>query len=188
MSSTNCDAVWRSDFRSYFSQKCSIDLDETLPKGLDPSEQDAEHRAVGLRYVREHLDELPGVLGARALAIVGLYHPTRQIAIDSRIEGRGDTAAHLAMYSFYGLAALSVVGGVAIRRSRRVPVFPLLIPPVVVLVTVLVIYASTRFRSSAEVSLCLLAAAGVDGLIRWPPRPEPGANGQVSMDIGPAPT
>ena len=69
------------------------------------------------------------------------------------------------MYSFYALALLSVAGALLLRRRRTAPVFPLLVPPVVVLVTVVTLYSSTRFRSSAEVSLCLLAAVALDGAI-----------------------
>jgi len=69
------------------------------------------------------------------------------------------------MYSFYALALLSVAGAIALRRRRTVPVFPLLVPPVMVIVTVIAIYASTRFRASAEVSLCLLAAVAIDEIV-----------------------
>jgi hypothetical protein len=41
-------------------------------------------------------------------------------------------------------------------------VFPLLVPPAVVLITVVVGYASTRFRASGEVALFILAAVAVD--------------------------
>jgi 4-amino-4-deoxy-L-arabinose transferase-like glycosyltransferase len=166
MSSTNCDAVWHNEFKSYFSQLCSIELDKKLHLHGDASVQDAAHRDAGIRYVRHHLGEFPRVLAARALAIVGLYHPSQQIAIDANIEGRGMTLARLGMYSFYATAVLSIVGAVAIRRRREVPVFPLLVPPVIVMVTVLAIYASTRFRTTAEVALCVLAAAGIDVIIR----------------------
>jgi 4-amino-4-deoxy-L-arabinose transferase-like glycosyltransferase len=71
------------------------------------------------------------------------------------------------MYSFYALALLSVWGAIALRRRHTVPVFPLLVPPVMVLFTVITIYASTRFRASAEVSLCLLAAIAIDGAITF---------------------
>ncbi len=73
------------------------------------------------------------------------------------------------MYSFYAMALLSVAGAIALRRARRVPLFPLLVPPAIVLLTVVLTYASTRFRSSAEVAFCVLAAVAIDaaiGLVR----------------------
>ena len=171
MSSAECDRVWRSHHKSYFSQQCTIDIrDREMPHvaTLDQSEQDEVYRKAALRYVNEHKDLIPGVVAARLAAIVGLYHPNLQTNIDSLIEGRDLWLARAGMYSFYGLALLSVAGAIALRRSRRVPLFPLLVPPVVVLITVVVTYASTRFRSSAEVVLCILAAVAVDAIVtRW---------------------
>ena len=134
-----------------------------MPKGrLDQSQQDEVYRRAALRYIRHHTDLIPGVVAARLGAIVGLYHPTLQINIDSVIEGRELWLARAGMYSFYAMALLSVAGAIMLRRRRDVPVFPLLVPPVIVLVTVVLTYASTRFRSSAEVALCVLAAVAID--------------------------
>jgi len=167
LSSAECDRVWRADHKSYFSQQCTIDIrDREMPSGqLDQSEQDEVYRKAALRYVSHHKGMIPGVVGARLAAIVGLYHPNLQINIDSVIEGRDLWLARAGMYSFYGLALLSVAGAIALRRARRVPLFPLVVPPVVVLITVVVTYASTRFRASAEVVLCILAAVAVDATI-----------------------
>jgi len=174
LSSTDCDLVWNAPHVSYFDVRCSDQVERTLPPGLDPSEQDARHRAVGIRYVRHHLDRLPAILLARAAAIVGLYQPGLQIRLDGSFEGRGIAQARAGMYSFYALALLSVAGAVVLRRRRRMPVFPLLVAPVVVIVTAMVLYATTRFRASAEPSLCLLAAVALDALAaRWlPGRPD----------------
>ncbi len=165
LSAANCDDIWHSDLRSYFSIKCAYALDAHLPKDYDQSQYDSAHRADAWKYVRHHADQLPGVVAARLAAIVGLYHPQQQIRIDGFVEGRGIDVARAAMYSFYALALLSVAGAIALRRRRTVPVFPLLVPPALVLITAAVVYASTRFRASAEVSLCLLAAIAIDALI-----------------------
>jgi hypothetical protein len=69
------------------------------------------------------------------------------------------------MYTFYGLALLSIVGAIVLRRRRTAPVFPLLVPPVVVMFTVIVTYAAMRFRAPADVALCILAAVALDGAI-----------------------
>ncbi len=168
LSSANCDGVWNAHHKSYFDIRCSQRIESTLPKGLDASQQDARHRRIALRYVRDHLDELPEVVAARIGAIVGLYHPDLQIRLDGYFEGRGLGQARAGMYSFYVLALLSIAGAVVLRRRRSVPVFPLLVAPAMVLVTAVTIYASTRFRASAEVALCLLAAVAVDAaLARW---------------------
>jgi hypothetical protein len=41
------------------------------------------------------------------------------------------------------------------------PLFPMLAPVVVVVITVLTTYASTRFRAAAEPSLAVLAAVAI---------------------------
>ena len=46
------------------------------------------------------------------------------------------------------------------------PIYPLLAPMVVVLVAVVVTFATTRYRASAEPALCLLAAVGIETLVR----------------------
>lgn len=164
LASANCDEIWQGDLKSYFSRYCYLQVERTVPQDADQSEQDAVHRDVALRFVRENLDRLPGVVAARLGAIVGLYQPEQQIRIDGLIEGRGLRLARGGMYSFYALALLSVAGAIALRRRHTVPVFPLLVPPVMVLVTVIAIYASTRFRAAAEVTLCLLAAVALEAL------------------------
>jgi hypothetical protein len=177
LSSANCDQVWNGTFVSYFDIRCSQRIEPSLPKALDESQQDARHRRIAIRYVKHHLGDVPRIALARVGAIVGLYQPSYQITLDGSFEGRGLRWARLGMYSFYGLALLSVAGAIALRRRRTVPVFPLLVPPVMVLVTVVTIYASTRFRASAEVSLCLLAAVAIDEIVvrlgRRRSRPEP---------------
>jgi 4-amino-4-deoxy-L-arabinose transferase-like glycosyltransferase len=165
LSSANCDQVWNGRFVSYFDIRCSQRIEPSLPRGLDESQQDARHRRIAIRYVEDHLGEVPRIAAARVGAILGLYHPQYQINLDGVFEGRGLRWARIGMYSFYALALLSVAGAIALRRRRTVPVFPLLVPPVMVILTAITIYASTRFRASAEVSLCLLAAIAIDEIV-----------------------
>jgi predicted RND superfamily exporter protein len=66
---------------------------------------------------------------------------------------------------FYALVALAVVGAIALRR-RRVPLIPLLAVVGAVIVTVAVVYGTTRFRAPAEVPLVLLGAVGIDVVVR----------------------
>lgn len=169
LSSANCDPIWQSHHISYFSVECTKQIEVRLVRpDMDQSEQDAVYRAAALAYIGDHLGDLPRVVAARLGAIVGLYHPGLQMRIDGIIEGRGVGMARFSWYSFWVLGALAVVGGVVLRRSRTVPVFPLLVPPVMVVVTVALTYFSTRFRAAAEVSVCLLAAIALDAAVaRW---------------------
>ncbi|MBK5288024.1 MAG: glycosyltransferase family 39 protein [Acidimicrobiia bacterium] len=168
LSSANCDRIWKSNHTSYFSIECTKDIEaRSIRPGMDQSEQDVVYRRAALDYIGNHLGDLPAVTAARLGAIVGIYHPGLQIRIDGIIEGRGVGMARVAWYSFWGLGALAIAGGFELRR-RSVPVFPLLVPPVMVVATVALTYFSTRFRASAEVAICLLAAVAVDpAFARW---------------------
>jgi len=88
------------------------------------------------------------------------------VRADAFIEGRNPVwISWAALYSFWLLALLSIAGGVILRRRHVVPVYPLLAPIIVVLVTVVVTYASTRFRTTAEPAFVVLAAVAVDAAI-----------------------
>ena len=166
LSSANCDQVWRGATKSYFLVQCTTEIREREIHGdPDESETDAIYRRAAFRYIANHKHLIPGVVAARLGAIVGLYQPDVQINLDSAIEGREIWLARLGLYSFWVLAVGSVFGAVLIRRKREVPVFPLLVPPVMVALTVMITYASTRFRASAEVVVCVLAAVAVDWVV-----------------------
>ena len=100
------------------------------------------------------------------LRILGLYHPQRAIVTDTFVEGRDEWVARDGLYSFWIVGVLAVPGAIVLRRRRTVPLYPLLAPIGVVIVTVLVTYASTRFRSTAEPVLVVLAAIAIDAAVR----------------------
>jgi len=54
------------------------------------------------------------------------------------------------------------MGFVLRRRAHAPPQYPLLALVVVVVVTVLITYASTRFRTTAEPSFVVLAAVAIE--------------------------
>jgi len=103
------------------------------------------------------------------LRIVGLYKPSLYVRADWYVEGRDPIwISWAALYSFWALALLSIGGVLGLRRAsgrgpedRASPVYPLIAPIMVVLVTVVVTYASTRFRTTAEPSLAVLAAVAI---------------------------
>jgi 4-amino-4-deoxy-L-arabinose transferase-like glycosyltransferase len=168
LTSSSCDAVWKSDNKATFSVGCTLAVQARDAKpGYDESQFDSMYRRAAFRYIRDHQHLIPGVVAARAAAILGLYHPDLQMQLDS---GRGSEQAELplsraVMYTFYVLALLAIVGAVVMRRRRRAPVFPLLVPPAVIFFTVLVSYAAIRFRAPADVALCILAAVAVDAAV-----------------------
>ncbi len=184
LASTNCDLVWKGETKSYYSVVCADDVRKReLAPGADESEQDAAYRRAGLDYISNHLGDLPGVVAARLGAIVGLYQPETQINLDSAIEGRERSLARIGLYSFQGLALLAIVGAVVLRRRRAGLLFPLVVPVFIVLGTVATGYASTRFRTPAEVVVCVLAAVVFDAALSAVSRTE---NPALTVDNEPA--
>ena len=122
------------------------------------------YRDDSIDYIRTHEKRLPYVVLARWGRITGLYKPLQQTALDHFPEGRSIWVARGALAGWYIVAPLAI-GGALVLRRRRIPVFPLLGPPIVVWIAVTITFSTTRYRASAEGALCLLAAVGVDALV-----------------------
>lgn len=119
----------------------------------------------GTRYARDHVGRLPLVLGARFARTWGLWEPFEVP------EGRRAWVQRLGAAIYFVLIPFAVWGIVLLRR-RKVPLLILLAPFITVTLTSLLAYGQIRFRHSAELSLVVLAAIAVDGLIGARRRPE----------------
>ena len=170
LASANCDSVYYGDFQGYFDIQCAADIakKEGLTLRDDESQEGVVYRRAALAYVRGHLSRLPVVEGVRLLRIAGLYKPALYVRADWYVEGRDPIwISWAALYTFWVVALLSIAGAVVLHRRARAtddrapPVYPLIALVVVVLVTVLVTYASTRFRTTAEPALCVLAGVAI---------------------------
>jgi hypothetical protein len=133
-----------------------------LPPG-DQSVKYIAYRHAAFHYMRTHASRVPGVVLARLGRGWNLYRPTQMTMLDV-IEGRPKWVNQLGLVSFYVLALLAVVGGVALRR-RRVSLWPVLSLVVVSSVSLASAFGNTRYRASSEVALAVLAAAGIDALL-----------------------
>jgi 4-amino-4-deoxy-L-arabinose transferase-like glycosyltransferase len=119
----------------------------------------------GRRYAQDHVGRLPLVLGARFARTWGLWEPFEVP------EGRRAWVQRLGAAIYFLLIPVAVWGLVLLRR-RKVPVLILLAPFVTVTLTSLLAYGQIRFRHSAELSLVVLAAIAIDGLLRRRDAPE----------------
>ncbi|GIU87527.1 MAG: hypothetical protein KatS3mg009_2042 [Acidimicrobiia bacterium] len=164
LASANCDSTYFGSLQGYYDITCAMAVArrEGLDGSGDQSEEGRVYRRAALDYVREHLGELPRVTAVRLLRSVALYAPARHVRMDVFFEGRETWVAWAALFAFYTVALAAVAGAVVVRRDRRVPLFPLLAPVGMVLVTVVVTYASTRFRAAAEPVLVVLAAVAAE--------------------------
>jgi 4-amino-4-deoxy-L-arabinose transferase-like glycosyltransferase len=162
MAGSNCDRSYFGQYRGVWRFECVTEIDVT---GLDEPAVADRFREVGSDYAREHADELPRVVVTRVLRSFGLYDPKEQIDWES-FEGRDtdwQTAGHR---MFLVLLPFSVVGGVALWRSRRT-LWPLVGPVVLVAFTSAISYGNQRFRIAAEPGLIVLAAVGGVATARW---------------------
>ncbi len=168
LSTATCDLTWYGEFTGYWNIQCPIGVLQRHgvdSRGADQSELANLFRQDSIDYIRSHEKRLPYVLLARWGRITGLYKPLQQVNLDHFPEGRNIWVARSALAGWYIVAPLAI-GGAFVLRKRRIPVFPLLAPPAIVLVAVTVTFATTRYRASAEGAICLLAAVGVDALVR----------------------
>jgi 4-amino-4-deoxy-L-arabinose transferase-like glycosyltransferase len=163
MLGANCDATYYGNLTGYFTPECTAPV--KYPPGADQSERDVVARRIAFDYIDSHKARVPVVVLARWGRITGLYRPWNQVQLDDVIEGRERWAAVASLISFYIVAILAIAGAVLVRRRRRVPLFPLLVPVVIVLFAVALSLGSNRYRASAEVVLVVMAAVAIDRVI-----------------------
>jgi hypothetical protein len=149
----NCHETYYGDQLGGWRPQC---IRET--PGNEAQHQD-DVRDDGVRYARDHLGRLPVVLAVRLARVWNLYDPLQLP------EGRSARAEKLGVLMFFALVPLAVAGTLVLRR-RRVPVWILLTPFIVVSFTALLTYGNQRFREPAELSLVVLAAVAIDALMR----------------------
>jgi 4-amino-4-deoxy-L-arabinose transferase-like glycosyltransferase len=164
LASANCDSVYYGPGTGYFSIPCAAAVAKRhhLTNEMDESEQAIVFRRAAVEYIRDHQSRLPIVAAARVGRILGVFHPSHQLAADVVVDGREVPVSRAALFSFYSLTLLSFAGVIVLRRRGAAPVFPLIAVLVMVVLTVALTYGDTRFRAPAEVVLAILAAVAVD--------------------------
>jgi len=166
MLGANCDATYYGNLTGYFTPECTEEAGREYKRGDDQSERNETSRRIVFDYINDHRLRAPVVVLARWGRVTGIYRPWNQVELDRVIEGREGWAALASLFSFYTVGALAIAGGVIVRRRRNVPVFPLLVPPVIVLFAVGLSLGSNRYRASAEAALVVLAAVAIDRAIQ----------------------
>lgn len=152
----NCDAMYRGGDAGGWTIDCVV-ADPEYRVEDEPSVRSARQRAVAVRYVREHLDELPRVVVLRVARTLDLYGLSDLVHQDVG-EERPEWASWAGIVSFWVLSVLAVLG---VRRLRRRAWSLLLLPVALVLMTTILFYGGHRIRSTAEPSLVVLAAVGM---------------------------
>ena len=115
--------------------------------------------------MRDNLSRVPVVMAARVGRTFGVFRPFQQMQLD-RAATRQLWVIRLGFFMYWALLPFAVAGAVIARR-RGIPIYPLLVFPLTVVLSVLLTIGQTRYRVPAEISLVLLAAVGIEAGLRW---------------------
>ena len=190
LASTNCPQVYSGPAIGYWDAACVAAV--PVNRNADESVRGSEYQAYAMRFIRSHENRLVPVVAARLGRAFGLFHPIQQIQLDATVETRPYHWALTGLGMYYALALLSI-GGLVVLRRRRVPVFPLLAVGLVVAVSVSLAFGDTRYRSTFEISLAVLASVALESAwARWRGRgpaagaavPEPGGLDAAQPVVG----
>jgi O-antigen ligase len=105
--------------------------------------------------------------------------------LDHRVHFHDKWVVYAGLVSWYLLAGRAVAGGVALRRRRDMPIYPLVAVASIVLISAALTFGQTRYRAPAEPVVVLLAAVAADAWLRR--RAARRASGHES-DSAPAPS
>lgn len=156
---TNCDVTYGGELLGWWSTQCIRGKGGPRPD-VDESTRALKSRDAGFSYIGEHLDRFPVVVAARLGRMWGVYRPwqTAELMV---VDGREKEIGIADAVSLWFLVPLSIAGVITLRR-RRVPLAPLIAPVVVAASACMLAFGNPRYRTAAEVSLCVLPAVAID--------------------------
>ena len=172
---SNCPPAYHGPYIGFWANQCyrtqeiiGVSGNFAIPgalaqRGEDTSTLDLERRRLGIRYAREHLRDLPAVFLAVRAARGDCSDPSNSCTWILS-PGRSGCCRR-ASSAYWALAALAVAGAYALRR-RRLTLWILASFVVVVFITTVITFGQTRYRAPADVALVMLAAVGVDRLVK----------------------
>jgi 4-amino-4-deoxy-L-arabinose transferase-like glycosyltransferase len=159
LASANCDMTYSGPSEGYWSLPCA----RAAPHNshVDESVNAANDESYALKYIRKHENRLVPVTLARLGRGFGFFHPIEQIKFDWYVETRPFHWALVGLGMYYVLLALSI-GGTLVLRRRKVPVFPLWAIGLDVVISMILAFGQTRYRTAFESSLVLLSAVQIE--------------------------
>ncbi len=179
LASANCNQTWYGPDAGYWSLPCAAAV--PYKQTVDESVQGAEAQSFALHYIGTHLGGLPRIEAIRLGRAFGVYRPIQQIDLDVFIEGRPRVWAFAGLGMYYCLVPLAIAGAVVLRR-RGLPLYPVLAVLADVVVSVLLTFGQTRYRSTLEPVLVVLAAVAIAGW-RRKGRTVTGARGEETAGV-----
>ena len=168
----NCDSTYHGVALGYYDLNCihgpsvaGPQLERYYAKH-DQSVENAQQRSQAFRYMRAHIDEVPGVMLARVGRLWQITRVDQTRRFDIEIEGRDHYAVTIGYWYTYALMPLAAAGAVVVFR-RRVPITPLVMLIFIATVTSAMALGVLRYRVLAEPALVLLAAMAVASALHW---------------------
>ena len=139
-----------------------------LPRraGEDESQYFARNRTAGIHYMRRHAGRLPVVMVNRLARLFDVAHVDQSLYLNAA-EGRPAGPMRWAIRSAWIVMLLALAGAVILWRRRSDMLWILLAPVVLVVLTALATYGTTRFRHGAEPSFVVLAGVALDAAWAW---------------------
>jgi 4-amino-4-deoxy-L-arabinose transferase-like glycosyltransferase len=164
LASADCGPTFSSgEFEGFWDFDCQVHA--KVPKHPeDESVIAAARQDDALHFLRTHLNRFVPVTLAKVARGFGFFRPYQQVRLDIFFELRPTRWAFIGLWSYYGLFALSIPGLVVLIR-RKITVLPLAAVTVAVILTMIVAFGDTRYRTPFEVVLAILASVAVDGLV-----------------------
>ncbi len=160
---STCDAVFFG--HAIGLTNLSVCIPEHAPPG-DQSVVSKVYRQRAFDYIDDgHRTQFVKVVLARIGRDWGLFRPLDMQFINES-EGRPRWLTTLGMWCYYPLLAFAI-GGIVVLRRRRVRMWPLAVPPIIVTVGAVLSYGQTRFRVPAEPVIVVLAACAMTALGSW---------------------
>lgn len=159
MASGNCKQTYSGELLGWYKFGCVI---AAGTPGVDPITRDAQERRHAIHFMLDNKRRVPVVMAARVGRTFGFFRPSQQL----RLEFAGPTrsVARWGLFEYWALLPLAVAGAVIARR-REIPIYPLLVFPVVVVWSVLLTIGAVRYRAPAEIPLVILSAVALDAAV-----------------------
>ena len=159
MAAGNCAETYEGELLGYYDFECSI----RAGTSGDPITRDEQARRHAIDFMRDNKGRVPVVMAARVGRTFGFFRPFQQMRLETE-RGTSEWVFRVGFFAYWALLPLAVAGAVIARR-REIPIYPLLVFPVVVVLTVLLTIGSVRYRAPAEIPLVILAAVGLDAAV-----------------------
>jgi 4-amino-4-deoxy-L-arabinose transferase-like glycosyltransferase len=152
---SNCDITYYGAHQGRWSTECPSNAEN----GEDESVINAKRRNIGFHYMLDHLERLPYVA---ALRVARTWVPPSSNDQSEFEVAEGRDAHWQWLGELLYLAGIPfAVAGIIVLRRRKVPVWPLLGPLLLVCLVSAAGYGSQRFRAAAELPLIVLTAIGI---------------------------